>query len=121
MKKNKKIFSVLQQASAVFMILALMWLTVSMPFVYKAQLKLSQIEKIEKAGTDNADEDATNPLGSNTEEKAPGTTSLSEEYLHHNYISEYFFYIDSEFHMPENAGTYTAFHGELLVPPPNQA
>jgi hypothetical protein len=119
MKKNKKIFTVLHQASAVFMILALMWLTVSISFVYNAQLKISQLEKVEKAVTDS-EEEAPNPFGS-TEEKAPTNTSLSEEYIHHSYISDYFFYIDSEFHKPENAGTYTAFHGELLVPPPNQA
>lgn len=67
-------------------------------------------------------EEEANPLGNTTEEKAPNSlSSFSEEYLHDNHRSEYFFLIASQFHKCENANTYVAFHGELLVPPPNRA
>ena len=68
------------------------------------------------------EEDASNPFGNSTEEKphsGNSSISLSEEYLHDNHKAEYLFSITSSYHKAENADTYTAFHGELLVPPPN--
>ncbi|HEX7847181.1 MAG TPA: hypothetical protein VF476_15375 [Chitinophagaceae bacterium] len=102
------------------MIVALLWLTVSLPFVYSSQ---QQIAKQENTTTTPlpCNEEESNPFGSGTEEKAPGGISLSEEYLHEHHKSDYFFSIISRYHKCENADTYVAFHGELLVPPPNQA
>ncbi len=70
--------------------------------------------------TDNEEETA-NPFGNTTEEKAPSSTSFSEEYLHDHHTTDYFFSTVLQYHKCENAGTYIAFHGELLVPPPNVA
>ena len=67
------------------------------------------------------EEDATNPFGNTTEEKAPSTSSISEEYLHDHHATDHFFDVFSQYYKRENAGTYIAFHGELLVPPPNAA
>jgi hypothetical protein len=122
MKRSQKTFNVFQLASAVFMIAALLWLTISAPFVYAGQQQLTKQEQT----TDNSlpqatnEEEAANPFGNNTEEKA-GSSSFSEEYLHDHHKAEYFFSIVLRFHTHENVGTYIAFHGELHVPPPNVA
>ncbi len=122
MKRNKKIFSVFHRWSALFMILALAWLTVSTPFVCATQQDLVKQHKMENSSSplSGNEEEASNPLGNNTEEKVPGPgNSFSEEYLHDNHLSHYFISHSSDYHKLENSGTYTAFHGELLVPPPN--
>ena len=124
MKKTPKKYNPFQKASAIFMILALLWLTVSTPFVFSSQQKIDKHQKNTAAASSNTDcndEETSNPLGSNTEEKAPGGISLSEEYLHDHHTTDYFFSIASQYHKLENAGTYTAFHGEILIPPPNAA
>jgi hypothetical protein len=121
MKRKRKIYSVSQLASAVVMILALVWLTVSTSFVYAAQQELAKQQKMEKAASPLAgsEEESSNPFGNNTEEKAPNTTSLSEEYIHNSHRIHFFFSIATQYHKCENADIYIAFHGELLVPPPN--
>ena len=45
MKGNRKKYNPLQQLSAVFMIMALLWLTISAPFVIAAQQKIAQYDK----------------------------------------------------------------------------
>ena len=121
MRKKRKIFNGIQLVSAVCMILALLWLTVSLPFIYANQ---QEIAKLEKSSPSNfplsGNDEESNPLGGNTEEKAPNS-SVSEEYLHDHHKSDYFISIAAQYHKCENADTYIAFHGELLVPPPNQA
>lgn len=121
MKRSRKIYTHFQLFSAVLMILALVWLTVSAPFVYAAQQELAKHQKIEKAGSPLAgnEEESSNPFGNTTEEKAPNSTSLSEEYIHNNHRIYFFFSIATQYHKCENADIYIAFHGELLVPPPN--
>ena len=122
MKPNRKKYNKVQIVSAVLMILALLWLTISAPFVTAAHQQMAKMEKVADnsnplAGTE---EEAGNPFGNNTEEKAP-STSFSEEYIHDHHITHHFFSLASQFHKCEDAGTYIAFHGELLVPPPNVA
>lgn len=122
MHKRKKTYNLFQLSSAVLMILALLWLTVSAPFVQASEKALAEITSTSTADTSSGDDDCSNPFGNNTEEKAPTNgNSFSEEYLHDNHKSDYLIAIISQFHKCEDAGTYVAFHGELLVPPPNQA
>ena len=105
------------------MILTLLWLTVSTPFVASFQDEMAQQgyagNDVSPAAAD--DEDTSNPFGNNTEEKPASNSSisLSEEYLHDSHKAEYLFAVTSNYNKCENAATYTAFHGELLVPPPN--
>lgn len=107
------------------MILTLVWLTVSTPFVVSFQDEMAkQGFSIENnPSLPGEDDDTSNPFGNNTEEKpasSGSSISLSEEYhLHDNHKAEYLFAITSSYSKCENADTYTAFHGELLVPPPN--
>ena len=124
MKTKGRTYNFLHLVSAVLMILALLWLTISAPFVYAGQQEIAKQNKTEKPATPLtcSDEDGTNPFGNNTEEKAPTNgSSFSEEYLHDHHKDDYFFSIISRYHKSENAGTYVAYHGELLVPPPNAA
>lgn len=123
MKKNKKPYSISQLASAIFMILALLWLTVSAPFVFAGQQELAKHSKVVNAQSpvSGTEDESANPFGNSTEEKAPSGNSFSEEYLHDHHMAAHFFSIASQYHKCENSDTYIAFHGELLVPPPNQA
>ena len=104
------------------MIAALLWLTISAPFVNAAQQQLAKQEKVSQSNAPLAatEEDNSNPFGNNTEEKAP-TNTLSEEYIHDHHSDYYFFSLASQFHKGEDAGIYIAFHGEVIVPPPNIA
>lgn len=122
MKKNFKIYTVLQLSSAILMIVLLCWLTISTPFVYASQQEQAKQGKINHDCTTNAgnEEETSNPFGNNTEEKTPGTNSFSEEYLHSYHAASHFYIEVSQYHKSENADTYIAFHGELLVPPPNR-
>lgn len=123
MKKTPQPYSLFRRLSAVMMIIALSWLTISAPFVFEQQQKMAKQNScacgdLPIAGT----EEEANPFSGSTEEKAPKTlNSFSEEYLHNHHQSEYFLSIASQFHKCENAGIYVAYHGELLVPPPNKA
>lgn len=119
MKKNLKTYSVFQLSSAILMIVLLCWLTISTPFVYASQQEQGKItHNCTNAGNE---EETANPFGNNTEEKAPNSTSLSEEYLHLYHATSHFYIEISQYQKSENADAYIAFHGELLVPPPNAA
>jgi hypothetical protein len=102
------------------MMLALLWLTVSAPFIYASQQQLIKAGII--AGGDNpftaAEEETSKSVDTSTEEKTP-SNPFAEEYLHHHHTEEFFSSSISRYHKLENAGAYIAFHGELLVPPPD--
>ena len=120
MRVHQITYSFFAQLSAVFLMFALLWLTVRLPFVYESQKKFAQedISANSNCAHSGCEEEAS-LLGNTTEEKAPGTASVSEEYLHDNHISEYILGIASRNHKCENSSIYNAFHGEVQVPPPN--
>lgn len=106
------------------MMVALLWLTVSTPFVFASQQELAKQDKIaadSQSPLSVNEEESSNPFSNTTEEKNPSSTSFSEEYLHDQHITDHFFLIATQYHNCGNAGTYIAYHGELLVPPPNVA
>jgi hypothetical protein len=123
MKKRPGPYTLVNVASAFLMIAALFWLTISAPFVLESKQKLAEQQNHTSlhfpiSGT----EEEANPLGNTTEEKAPNSSnSFSEEYIHDNHRSEFLLCVTSRFYKGENASVYVAFHGELLVPPPNIA
>ena len=124
MKNLPQPYNFFNRISAIMMIVALSWLTISAPFVFEQQEKMakensSSFVNFPIAGNE---EEAANPFSGSTEEKAPKTlNTFSEEYLHDHNQSEYFLSIASKFHKGEDAATYVAYHGELHVPPPNKA
>lgn len=121
MTKDRHIFGIVSKVSAVCMMLALLWLTVSAPFVFLAQQKLAENHQVSKVQFPVNDEESANPFGNSTEEKAPSSTSFSEEYIHDHHEADHLFLIACQFHIMQNTSTYIAYHGELLVPPPNMA
>lgn len=121
MNKMKPSYSSWQKASAILMMLALFWLTISTPFVFACQLELAKQGKVSntKSPTTTSEEEASKTVNNSAEEKVPSGNSFSEEYLHEHHVAHHLEMKDTQHHNFENAGTYIAFHGELLVPPPN--
>ena len=109
--------------SAIVLVVTLLWLTVSTPFVFASQQHLAKQSKAAQAEqpVNAGDEESANPFGNTTEEKAPSGNSFSEEFLHDSHSFDYFISVRSQYQKCEDADTYHAFHGELLVPPPNVA
>lgn len=99
------------------MVLALLWLTVSIPFVYAARQLTT--EKIEATGKHRSNSGSkNNPFANTTEEKAPSDPNTLSEYLHDTHSSDQ--QIGAQLmhlHHPDVA-TYIAYHGELTGPPP---
>ncbi len=111
MKKQHRTYSTAQFFSVILMITALLWLTVSLPFVYNAQ---------QASITWSAEEEQGDyPFSNTTEEKAPSSVSIAEEYLHDH--SEIHAFIAAKLnHAHCHAwDVYIAFHGELISPPPD--
>jgi hypothetical protein len=124
MKKNSKTYTIFQKVSSIFMMLTLLWLTISTPFVIASQQELAKQQKTLCADFDmsDGDDESTDSRSNNIEEKVPGSGNvLSEEFLHEHHSTYYFFSQISQYHKLENSDTYIAFHSELLVPPPNAA
>ncbi len=122
MTKQKATYSIVNKVAAVLMMLTLVWLTICTPFVMQMQERLSkQSLTAEKASFPNgSEEESTGFPGSNTDEKAPnGLTNLAEEFLHHHSSHQHLFSQLEKIQGGESTPIYTAFHGELLVPPPN--
>ena len=104
------------------MMLALFLLTVSTTFACAFQHKMPKLEmENHQAPLNTGDEDNSNPIGNSTEEKAVSSNSFSEEYLHNHPQVNYIFSEGAQFYKLKNSETYIAFHGELLVHPPNKA
>jgi hypothetical protein len=119
MKKTRAIYTLKHAFSAVFMITALLWLTVSSSFVFQSQLQLKKIQKERMADLPPASPEKNNPLTNTTEEKAPSSVSVSEEYLHHTSDNEHPWFSIIRHHRDYSTSLYVAYHGELFCPPPN--
>ncbi|RYY55464.1 MAG: hypothetical protein EOO09_10295 [Chitinophagaceae bacterium] len=109
------------------MMLALLWLTISAPFVFAGRQKIAAEKKISQLAKQQQEEDTSeskqsscNPFGNNTEEKAPSTVNLTEEYLHHSDDLFHAVELFLSHHPAPSADEYISFHGEMLCPPPNQ-
>jgi len=123
MKRYRKTYTLAHLASAVFMMAALLWLTVSVAFIVPAQQQLNKnVNTSTSQSCTGADEEDNNPFGNTNEEKASSSNSnFSEEYLHDHHSTDHFLSIVARIHNSRNCGTYNAFHGEVHVPPPNIA
>lgn len=101
-------------ASSIFLITALLWLTISLPFVNQAQKE--QAANSASNTAKNSQQDNNNPLSNTTEEKIPSTPQ--EEYLHHQDEHSYTWLNSLQHFSDHTLPLYIAFHGELLSPPP---
>jgi hypothetical protein len=116
---KKANWSIKHLISSVVMILSLIWLTISLPYVYAAQRILAK-EKISMAKeSKGVPEDESNPFANTTEEKVPANVNLTEEYLHHQ-EEPLPCSTDKLSHSHHHSyDVYVAFYGELLSPPPD--
>lgn len=113
-------YSVKEKCISILLILTLVWLTVSLPYVCDAKKQSVKVDRTTGKTSLPADQ-TSNPVSGNPEEKAAsgGINTLSEEYLHHpeEILALEPATIDhNSFHL---IGFYETFHGELLCPPPN--
>lgn len=100
------------------MVLTLLWLTISTPFVYAAAQQQHQV--CASIGTDEeSPSDDTNPFGNTTEEKVESGSNNISEYLHHMHELVHPAGQLNKQKRSHDVDVYVAFHGELLTPPPN--
>ena len=121
MSRRRKPVNIARFISCIFMMLALAWLTISLPIVYSAQQTVEQ-KKAAANGSQQAEEESGNPFANTTEEKTSGNaTSFSEEYLHDTHHAEHYITDLSTEYSIEHFHTYIAFYGDLESPPPDIA
>lgn len=95
------------------MIVTLLWLTVSTPFVFKAQQ-----EQKKEAQSQSKQNDSTNPFSNTTEEKNESSVSTLSEYLHEPPALENNFIVLTRLYKLYSSKIYFEHHPELLSPPP---
>jgi hypothetical protein len=91
------------------MILMLLWLTVSAPFVNASRQEKAKQEK--KMNT-------ASPLAGAEEEKVPSSPTTVNEYLHENEELQHPAPDITATYKSHQSDLYIAFHGELVSPPP---
>lgn len=101
-----------QIASGIFMVLALLWLSVSTPFVYQSQQQLAAQKHTSSSASDN------NPFSNTTEEKSESGVNTISEYLHEVHSLEHLPLVVAVYYKCHPSELYFAYHPELLSPPP---
>jgi len=115
MPRQKATYHLGKICSVLMLTMLLGWLTVSLPYVYQAKQQSQQTKKV-VADLGSSEEETAGSLGGSTEEKTSGNT-LSEFLHEQESLAELATLLIS--HAPDASDdTYLAFHGELLVPPP---
>src|SRR5438067_10513209 len=99
--------------SSLLMIVTLLWLSVSAPFV-SADQKIKK-EVTEKKATDKND---NNPYSNTNEEKSETGVNTLSEYLHEVTHLEHPYTIVQQFYKCHSTDLYFAYHPELISPPP---
>lgn len=119
MRKTTPPHTLLQQLNACFFVWALVWLTVSTPFMMANQYSQDHLTSIEQPIDNSGEEETANPLNSNLEEKPHNCNNLLEEYLSNSTSLIALNAATISHGIGIHADSYQAYHGELLVPPPN--
>ena len=99
--------------SSLFMIMALVWLTISTPFVFASQQ--AQQKEIQKQASSGEDR---NPFSTTTEEKNESSLSTLSEYLHDLNLVNHHFIVLTRIYKCHTSDLYYAYHPELISPPP---
>lgn len=106
-----------QFVSSIVMMLALVWLTVSTPFVYSAQQQVNSVSAVHTDDATDIDDD-TNPFANTTEEKTESGGNTLSEYLHDMHQHLPYVAVAQKFSKCHPSDLYYAFHPELISPPP---
>jgi len=112
MKESQHISNARHICSSIFMVVTLLWLTVSTPFVYQAQRTLRETHKQTKQNDNN------NPFSNTTEEKNESSVNTLSEYLHDHLSIETDFVTLVRMYKSYPSIIYPEHHPELLSPPP---
>jgi hypothetical protein len=118
MKHRKQTYNQYNIIAAVLMVITLLWLTISTPFIYANDQQQDAYAQANNTNDEQPESDDI-PLGNTTEEKAGTSANTLSEYLH--YIDELSdLAVSSQQHnCSHDVAVYVAFHGEMLCPPPN--
>ena len=112
MKKQKNKYSYGEVLSCLFMIFALLWLTVSLPFVnYANQVAVEQT-------SDTTEDNNSTQQNLPTEEKTESGSNSLSEYLHDHHFEMHEGYVISKGYKLSPDDTYLAFHPEQVLLPP---
>lgn len=117
--ETRPAYSYYKKVTAVLMIFALLWLTISASFVLRSQQLFSQDSEIQ-APFAGSEEEASNPFGNSEEKSSKTSTTFSEEYMHDHNKGAYLFFIALHGHNSETSNLYSSHHVELLSPPPER-
>jgi hypothetical protein len=112
-------YNIKQFVSSIAMMLALVWLTISTPFVYSAQQQVKSIGTVQNICAD-ADDD-TNPFANTTEEKTENGGNTLSEYLHDMHQHLPYVAVAEKYSKCHPSDLYYAFHPELISPPPESS
>lgn len=118
MKRNSTLY-IKQLSSSIIMMLALVWLTISTPFVYAAQQQVKSISTVQNV-CDDVDDQA-NPFANTTEEKTENGGNTLSEYLHDVQPQLHAVAVTEKYSKCHPSDLYYAFHPELISPPPESA
>jgi hypothetical protein len=115
--------SILISFTAIFLMLTLAFLTVSLPFVYSARQMVDVNSALNSSfPIEENDCESDNPFAGTTEEKtSTNLVSVSEEYLHETHSAEEYLAALCKEYKIEHVATYIAFYGDLICPPPDFA
>ena len=119
MRRNRQTYKAASIVSSIFMILTLVWLTVSTPFVNAAQQQKQTSSASIPADEETPGSDDNNPFSNTTEEKAESGSGTLSEYLHNTHELVHPTGLAHKHNASHDANVYVAFHGEMLCPPPN--
>ena len=115
--KSNSAYRFAHKVSSIIMLLALAWLTISLPFVYAQQQ--AQKETVQKQMEAAASDDDSNSVSNPTEEKSANGVNTLSEYLHESHHSELLSSLVVKYYKCHSADPYIAFHPELICPPPD--
>ena len=106
-----------QKLSSIIMLLALAWLTISLPFVYAQQQE--QKASVQKQVDNPTADDDSNSVSNPTEEKSENGGNTLSEYLHESHHAELPGSFIVKYYKCHTADLYIAYHPDLICPPPD--
>ena len=101
------------------MVITLLWLTISTPFIYMVQE--NQLTFSIENPSDSEENETSNQLIPNpSEEKTEKNSNNISEYLNHHDLSDSYSSSRVKYGLALSTQLYLSFYGELLTPPPNR-
>lgn len=117
MDSKRPTYNLFQKISGIFLILALLWLTASAPFVAEIKNEINKQSGILVYNGIGDTSETTNPYAGLNEEQCSGNGGFSE-YLHEAVTFTLFAEQQLSHKCFVTGEIYIAYYGELLSPPP---